>query len=1202
MSRVKAVRHPYILSLERYDIIDGQLIIVMELADRNLWDRFKECRTQGLAGIPREELMRYTEETAEALDLMNQQYQLQHLDIKPQNLFLVTDHIKVADFGLAKDLEGTHASVTGGVTPVYAAPEIFDGSISRFCDQYSLAIVFQELLTGRRPFNGVNVRQLILQHLQAVPDVSSLPEADRPVISRALAKTANERWPSCRDMVKLLRQNTLPPLSADRETGRQGDKETRPSVSLSPGLPVSRSAKGSNGQGPRAEVDHPGTVPAANGEIPPEQPWQDDSSSGVSHSAGLASGGHPASDRSLSAGLPLSAFDGLVEDSEASPRTTRMILRGTASQVEPASAQSRQPFKEVKGDGVLFPALLLAVGQTGLTVMQRLREILVERFESLDRLPHLRMLLLDTDPSAVASCQLAVGSKDRGMSSPTTANCQLATARAALSSNDILLAGLNRPSYYLKERASKLDLDSWFNSRMLYRIPPSLVTAGVRALGRLAFCDNFRAIQRRLQSDLEAILDMKTLTSSAQQTKLGLRTNRPRVYLLCGLAGGTGSGMFLDLAYTVRAILRGLGFEQPDVVGLFLLPPLESHQTRVMALGNAHAALTELKHYGSPGARFRAQYAEREQAVEDSAPPFSRYFLLPLPDETDESASREVFDTAGQFLYRDLCTMLGREVDLARAEVPAPPWNARGRYYQTFGLSQLCWPRAALCRQVGQCLCQMLVQRWLSKDSKLMREPIQEWVREQWSQLGLGAERWISRLRDRCQEALGKPPETIFHGLLEPLLNKVTQSPATQRRGAAAIELTPEEIAPVLAQIEEWIGKPRDELLESRPRAEDVGHDKQGPGRMIEVLREAAESALNEATQQLAELSVRLIEEPAYRLAGAEEAVRQLMAQVEQVLQQQEPLCRELTANADETFLRLQTLLATQQRRPRALPTSSVTLPAREVVDLLRSYAKNRFQSQVLLQVSAGFLSLRGSLSDQLREINFCRVRLTELLRQFESCGSPRDSFSGISKPLFPSGCASQSDATGAFLARVTPEVLLDLDGRMEEMLKQKFTALVNVCLTSANILKNVEQEMLHTSKQFAEELLDETDAARLFLDQQLDPEEQAGRVQDCYEESAPELPPSRVSHTHSLTLLATPPGEAGDAFQNLAGEVLSDVEVHRAASPDDVVFYRELVNLPLAELPHLTSTAQLAYRQMNATGNFTPHTRIDIDFTGSER
>src|SRR6516165_5476869 len=179
LSRVKTVRHPYILSLERFDIIDGQLMIVMELADRNLWDRFRECKAAGLPGIPREELLRYMEESAEALDLMNTLHQLQHLDIKPQNLFLVHNHAKVADFGLVKDLHGRMASVTGGITPVYAAPETFDGWASRFRDQYSLAIVYQELLTGQRPFNGTTVGQLIMQHLQTAPDLSPLPPCDR---------------------------------------------------------------------------------------------------------------------------------------------------------------------------------------------------------------------------------------------------------------------------------------------------------------------------------------------------------------------------------------------------------------------------------------------------------------------------------------------------------------------------------------------------------------------------------------------------------------------------------------------------------------------------------------------------------------------------------------------------------------------------------------------------------------------------------------------------------------------------------------------------------------------------------------------------------------------------------------------------------------------------------------------------------------
>jgi hypothetical protein len=47
----------------------------MPPTDRTLWDRFKECASKGLAGIPRAELLRYMDEIAEALDLMNSQSQ-----------------------------------------------------------------------------------------------------------------------------------------------------------------------------------------------------------------------------------------------------------------------------------------------------------------------------------------------------------------------------------------------------------------------------------------------------------------------------------------------------------------------------------------------------------------------------------------------------------------------------------------------------------------------------------------------------------------------------------------------------------------------------------------------------------------------------------------------------------------------------------------------------------------------------------------------------------------------------------------------------------------------------------------------------------------------------------------------------------------------------------------------------------------------
>src|SRR5258708_5144895 len=198
LQRIKEIRHPFVCSLERMEKIDGEVVIVMELADRSLHDLYVECQNAGMIGIPRDDLLRYLRDAADALDFMNKEFKLQHLDVKPRNLFLISDRVKVADFGLVKHLERQSASgLLGGVTPLYAPPETFNGKISFTCDQYSLAIVYQELLTGQRPFAGKNLRQLAQQHLKEEPELRSLPEAERPIVARALAKDPTKRFPNC---------------------------------------------------------------------------------------------------------------------------------------------------------------------------------------------------------------------------------------------------------------------------------------------------------------------------------------------------------------------------------------------------------------------------------------------------------------------------------------------------------------------------------------------------------------------------------------------------------------------------------------------------------------------------------------------------------------------------------------------------------------------------------------------------------------------------------------------------------------------------------------------------------------------------------------------------------------------------------------------------------------------------------------------
>lgn len=68
--RVKLVRHPFLLSLERIEVVDGQLVIVTELADMSLKDRHEECKAAGMVGIPRDELLVYLHDAADALDYM----------------------------------------------------------------------------------------------------------------------------------------------------------------------------------------------------------------------------------------------------------------------------------------------------------------------------------------------------------------------------------------------------------------------------------------------------------------------------------------------------------------------------------------------------------------------------------------------------------------------------------------------------------------------------------------------------------------------------------------------------------------------------------------------------------------------------------------------------------------------------------------------------------------------------------------------------------------------------------------------------------------------------------------------------------------------------------------------------------------------------------------------------------------------------
>lgn len=211
IQQVKAIRHPYLINIHQVWTAPGYVVFAMELAEGSLMDLLYAHYEEYGGPLQPDDVCVYLGQAAEAIDYLNSQVHvvdgkrvsIQHGDIKPSNILLFGDTVKLADFGLSVTMSSNRLNRRPFGTVHFAASEVFQGFLTSQSDQFALAVSYCLLRGGRLPFND-SPPSFRVPYTRPDPDLTMLPENERPIIARALSSNPSFRWPSCQTMLGAL--------------------------------------------------------------------------------------------------------------------------------------------------------------------------------------------------------------------------------------------------------------------------------------------------------------------------------------------------------------------------------------------------------------------------------------------------------------------------------------------------------------------------------------------------------------------------------------------------------------------------------------------------------------------------------------------------------------------------------------------------------------------------------------------------------------------------------------------------------------------------------------------------------------------------------------------------------------------------------------------------------------------------------------
>ena len=932
------------------------------------------------------------------------------------------------------------------------------------------------------------------------PDLSMLPESDRAVVGRALAKNPDERWPSCTAFIRALGN------SRDGSGSNGGVREPAAWATV------------------RRTVHDVDLTPPANTHAP----------------AGAAVLTGPPKRKATPEPHPE-----IDEDH---------LLGATAPQLEV---------------GVLRPTILIGVGSFGRRALQEIRCRLTDRVGDVVQVSCFRFLYVDCDPDAVT----------KAVSAPQD---------VALATDEVFPVPLQPVTQYRRRQLEQI-LD-WLPREKLYAIPRSLHTGGSRALGRLAFCDNYLRFVTRLRREVQIATHPESLAQSFGQTGLMVRDNTPQVYVFASASGGSG-GMLVDLGYAVRRVLaRVTPVEAPVTAFVYATAPNDPNSSDA-ELANLYAAITELNHYADPEVQFVAHYGGPEgPKVESRGLPFTSTYLMPMPERTS-GAFRDCLATLAGYVSHDLTTPLGPALEQLRARVVGFDRSP----FRSFGTYGVWFPRGLLLRAAAQKICLKLLKEWKVDAVPADPGPVQEVVSYAMSDSRLAPETVCAQIEQEwIRGAEGGPSDQIerWLGGLDAQVGTTGRHPDAGAWSRVVWE------------------QARD-LIGTRPNGESDSA----------VRRRRTSKQLEEAVKRVAEMwgnefaeVVRPLEEfPGRRLGAIGTALTKLAA-----------VCTEWATAADA---RVQQVVVKSRQAKSDVQSAHDVCQAgsgsfsffggrsgrsmRHFLDQIRVFAHVRLQEDLADATAKFYRALRVRVEDRLRELAYCRTRIELLIEAMESplANLPVSSDTPVAlseeelqntlhptntlNVVLPAGETRIERSAKKVENSVKPQDMLRLEVALQKLVLEPRSGLTALCLLNADMNRTLVAPMIEQTTAFLSDLLPVTDVTEVEVSTaRARKVDLPTRIADYHNSATPPCGAEGIGQTFVLV----PETEPGMSFAGLVKKTLPSVltiAVNGAAT--DLMFCREHGNLLPGEVAALLAACQPAYYQSLATPQTAPHSRFDV-------